>query len=34
VVAFAGALTAGASGDERFEFGLEVLIAGLTAMAR
>jgi AcrR family transcriptional regulator len=34
VVAFAAALTAGAQGDERFEFGLEVLIGGLAAMAR
>jgi AcrR family transcriptional regulator len=34
VVAFAAALTAGAQGDERFEFGLDVLIAGLAAMAR
>jgi AcrR family transcriptional regulator len=34
VVAFAAALTAGAGGDERFEFGLEVLIGGLAAMAR
>jgi AcrR family transcriptional regulator len=33
VVAFAAALTAGAQGDERFEFGLDVLIAGLAAMA-
>jgi AcrR family transcriptional regulator len=33
VVAFAAALTAGAQGDERFEFGLEVLIAGLASMA-
>lgn len=34
VVAFAAALTAGSQGDERFEFGLEVLIGGLAAMAR
>jgi AcrR family transcriptional regulator len=34
VVAFAAALTAGAQGDERFEFGLDVLIAGLAAMAQ
>jgi hypothetical protein len=34
VVAFAAALTAGAQGDERFEFGLDVLIGGLAAMAR
>src|ERR1700727_1811843 len=33
VVACAAALTAGAQGDERFEFGLEVLIGGLAAMA-
>jgi AcrR family transcriptional regulator len=33
VVALAGPLTAGAGGDERFEFGLEVLIRGLTAMS-
>ena len=33
VVAFAAALTAGTEGDERFEFGLDVLIAGLAAMA-
>jgi AcrR family transcriptional regulator len=31
-VALAGPLTAGASGDERFEFGLQVLISGLAAM--
>jgi hypothetical protein len=34
VVAFAAALTAGSPGDERFEFGLEVLVGGLAAMAR
>jgi len=34
VVAFATALTAGSEGEERFEFGLEVLIGGLEAMAR
>ena len=33
VVAFAAALTSGAQGDERFEFGLDVLIAGLASMA-
>lgn len=33
VVALAGPLTAGAEGDERFEFGLEVLMRGLAAMA-
>lgn len=33
VVALAGPLTAGAEGDERFEFGLEVLVRGLAAMA-
>jgi AcrR family transcriptional regulator len=33
VVAFAAALTAGSGGEERFEFGLEVLIGGLAAMA-
>jgi AcrR family transcriptional regulator len=33
VVAFAAALTAGSDDDERFEFGLDVLIAGLAAMA-
>jgi AcrR family transcriptional regulator len=33
VVALAAALTAGSEGDERFEFGLDVLIAGLAAMA-
>ncbi|WP_112240251.1 TetR/AcrR family transcriptional regulator [Kribbella monticola] len=31
-VALAGALTAGALGDERFEFGLQVMISGLAAM--
>jgi AcrR family transcriptional regulator len=34
VVALAAALTGGTQGDERFEFGLEVLIAGLASMAR
>jgi AcrR family transcriptional regulator len=33
VVALAAALTAGSEGDERFEFGLDVLIGGLAAMA-
>jgi AcrR family transcriptional regulator len=33
VVALAGPLTAGEAGDERFEFGLEVLVRGLAAMA-
>ena len=32
--ALAGPLTAGAEGDERFEFGLEVLVRGLEAMAK
>lgn len=32
VVALAGPLTAGGAGDERFEFGLEVLVRGLAAM--
>ncbi len=32
LVALAGPLTAGAGGDERFEFGLEVLVRGLAAM--
>ncbi|MGI8505313.1 MAG: TetR/AcrR family transcriptional regulator [Solirubrobacteraceae bacterium] len=32
VVSLAGPLTAGAEGDERFEFGLEVLLRGLAAM--
>jgi AcrR family transcriptional regulator len=31
-VALAGPLTAGASGDERFEFGLQVVVGGLAAM--
>lgn len=34
IVALAGPLTAGGEGDERFEFGLEVLIRGLAAMAQ
>ncbi|HZX02732.1 TetR/AcrR family transcriptional regulator [Kribbella sp.] len=33
-VALAGPLTAGASGDERFEFGITVITAGLAALAR
>jgi AcrR family transcriptional regulator len=33
VVALAGPLTAGGDGDTRFEFGLEVLIRGLTAVS-
>jgi AcrR family transcriptional regulator len=33
IVALAGPLTAG-DGDERFEFGLEVIVRGLEAMAR
>jgi AcrR family transcriptional regulator len=32
VTALAAALTAGGEGDERFEFGLEVLVRGLEAM--
>jgi AcrR family transcriptional regulator len=32
-VALAGPLTAGGAGDERFEFGLEVLVRGIAAMA-
>ena len=32
LVALAGPLTAGTEGDERFEFGLEVLVRGLAAM--
>jgi hypothetical protein len=32
LVSLAGPLTAGAEGDERFEFGLEVLVRGLAAM--
>ncbi|QNE22048.1 TetR/AcrR family transcriptional regulator [Kribbella qitaiheensis] len=31
-VALAGALVAGSGGDERFEFGLEVIVGGLAAM--
>jgi AcrR family transcriptional regulator len=34
VVALAANLTAGGTGDERFEFGLEVLVRGLAAMAQ
>jgi AcrR family transcriptional regulator len=33
VVALAANLTAGGTGDERFEFGLDVLVRGLAAMA-
>lgn len=33
VVSLAEPLTAGGEGDERFEFGLEVLVRGLSAMA-
>jgi AcrR family transcriptional regulator len=32
-VALAGSLTAGAGGDERFEFGITVITAGLAALA-
>jgi hypothetical protein len=32
LVSLAGPLTAGSEGDERFEFGLEVLVRGLAAM--
>jgi hypothetical protein len=32
IVSLAAALTAGGEGDERFEFGLEVLVRGLEAM--
>lgn len=32
IVALASALTAGANDDERFEFGLEVIVRGLAAM--
>jgi hypothetical protein len=32
-IALAGALTAGASGDERFEFGINVIVAGLASLA-
>jgi AcrR family transcriptional regulator len=31
-VALAAALTAGASGDERFEFGIQVIVAGLATL--
>jgi AcrR family transcriptional regulator len=31
-LALAGALTAGASGDERFEFGIQVIVAGLASL--
>ncbi|MFF0271212.1 TetR/AcrR family transcriptional regulator [Kribbella sp. NPDC004536] len=33
VVALAGPLTSGAAGDERFEFGITVITAGLAALA-
>ncbi len=33
VVSLAGPLTAGSEGDERFEFGLDVLVRGLATMA-
>jgi AcrR family transcriptional regulator len=32
-VALAGPLTSGAAGDERFEFGITVIVAGLAALA-
>jgi ABC-type uncharacterized transport system permease subunit len=32
-VALAGALTSGATGDERFEFGIAVIVAGLASLA-
>jgi hypothetical protein len=32
-VALATALTAGASSDERFEFGIQVIVAGLASLA-
>jgi AcrR family transcriptional regulator len=32
-VALAGALTTGALGDERFEFGMQVIVAGLASLA-
>ncbi|MFI7066879.1 TetR/AcrR family transcriptional regulator [Kribbella sp. NPDC050124] len=32
-IALAGAMTAGSTGDERFEFGLTVLVAGLASLA-
>ncbi|TDW75677.1 TetR/AcrR family transcriptional regulator [Kribbella pratensis] len=32
-VALAGALTSGAAGDERFEFGIAVIVAGLASLA-
>ncbi|HEY0471857.1 MAG TPA: TetR/AcrR family transcriptional regulator, partial [Kribbella sp.] len=31
-LALAGALTAGSSGDERFEFGIQVIVAGLASL--
>jgi AcrR family transcriptional regulator len=33
MVALAGALTSGATGDERFEFGIQVIVAGLASLA-
>ena len=33
IVALAGPLTAGANGDDRFEFGISVIIAGLASLA-
>ncbi|TDO43302.1 TetR family transcriptional regulator [Kribbella sp. VKM Ac-2527] len=33
-IALAGALTSGGSGDERFEFGIQVITAGLASLAR
>jgi AcrR family transcriptional regulator len=32
-IALAGALTSGAMGDERFEFGVQVIVAGLASLA-
>ena len=32
VISLAGPLTAGSGGDERFEFGLDVLVRGLAAL--
>lgn len=33
MIALAGALTSGALGDERFEFGIQVIVAGLASLA-
>lgn len=33
MIALAGALTSGALGDERFEFGVQVIVAGLASLA-